>query len=914
MSRRARTLATVAAAALLLALPGGAQAHFTADGSGGANATVATLPAPTITSATPGSASVRLEWSAVTAPGSGTVTYYVLRDGGVAGAACPSRASPRAVTSCTDTSVSNGRHDYTVVALWRSWSATSATASATVAHGPATQLVFTTAPSGATGGVAFTTQPVVTARDANGVTVTDYAGDVRLTIQSGGAAGAVLSGCGTALANGVTRFSGCTIDRSSGSAYTLRASDGTLSATSSITVNTGAAAQLVFTAQPSSATAGSEFSTRPVVRAADAGGNLIGSSYTGTVTLSIAPGTGTAGAVLSQCDASRSSGITTFDNCEINRSGSGYRLRASDGTLTGDSPAFNVVAGSVSQLIFTTQPGGSPTGGSAFPTQPVVVAADSLGNTVTSYGDTVRLSIRSGTGTSGAVLSGCAGTLRSGVTTFIGCTIDRSGTGYQLRATDGDETEDSASFTVNAGPLARLAFSAQPTGAAAGAAFTTQPAVVGQDAIGNTVTTYAGSVTLSIVPGTGVEGAVLRSCVAGSPSSGVIRFSDCRIDEVGSGYRLRASDGTHTVDSSSFTVNGGAVARLDFTTQPGGTATGGTAFTTQPVVTAYDSFGNVANLYSGTVTLSILSGTGTAGASLTQCSRTLLNGVSSFRTCEINRVGERYRLRASDGTRSATSDEFDVTAGPAVSLDVTPASTTQVAGSTNALTISLLDAGDNVATGYTGTREIVFGGANRSPSGASPTVTDSSGTAIAFGSDTTIAFTAGVASVSGGANGAMVLRQVDNDVDLNIDDGPLDNDGDEPSINVTVGTAARLAWTAVNAGTVSSPCFFTCTKSSASDGGTFQARVLLTDSEGNTISGIGSGRRVTVATVGSGGSFTSPTSGSSVSLTFASSGAAITTSSFTFRFSSGSWTTNAFRADSVAPDAFAAATATINNN
>jgi trimeric autotransporter adhesin len=910
VSPRARTLVAVAAAALLLALPSGAHAHFTASGSTRATATIATLPAPTITSATPGSANVRLEWSEVTAPDGSSVTYYVTRDDGAPSGDCPSVALPRGGTSCTDTSVSNGRHDYTVTAVWRSWRSSSATASATVTHGPATQLVFTTQPGdGATGGLAFPRQPVVTALDASGITVSDYAGTVRLTIQSGGAAGAVLSGCIASLANGVTRFSGCEIDRSSGSNYVLRASDGTLGVNSlGFSVRTGLFAQFRFSTHPGNGTGGSEFSPQPDLTATDAGGNTV-TSYSGTPRLSIVPGTGTPGAVLSQCDIDdNDNGVIEFDNCEIDRAGTGYRLLATDGAATGESNAFNVTVGSLADIRFTTQPGGGATGGLVFPTQPVVTAVDAGGNTVTSYTGTPVLTIASGP--SGADLEGCVGTRVSGVVTFSGCTLDRNGT-YELRADDGPRDDESASFSVDIGPLVKLGFTAQPTSATAGTTLSPAPRVTGTDAGGNPVAGYSGTIAITVER----DASALTGCTS-SVSSGTTTFSNCRITTAASGYVLHASDGTLVGDSAPFTVNAGSATSIRFTTQPGGGATGGLAFPTQPVVTAYDAFGNVATGYASTVSLTIVSGTGTAGASLTNCSRTLTAGVSSFRNCEINRVGEDYVLRASDGTRTANSDAFDVTAGPAAALQLAAATTSPVAGADNGLTMTALDAGGNVATSYAGSRRLTFGGAGRSPSGASPTVTDSSGAAIAFGAVTSIDFAAGVARASSGANGVLVLRDADQDVDVTVDDdGSLD---DELRFDVATGAAGRLAWTAVNSsnGTLTSPCFFTCTKSRASDGATFQARVVLTDSEGNTISSVGSNRRVTVSTptsgAGSGGRFSGGVL--SVTLTFASSGSAITTSSFTFTNASGSWTQNTVTAASVAPDAFTPATLTVNND
>jgi hypothetical protein len=143
------------------------------------------------------------------------------------------------------------------------------------------------------------------------------------------------------------------------------------------------------------------------------------------------------------------------------------------------------------------------TGGTAFTTQPVVTALDAGGNTATSYAGSVTLSIVSGTGTAGATLSGCVGTLRGGVTTFAGCKIDKIGTAYVLRATDRTFTADSAAFDVTPGAAASLVFTTQPGGATANNAFTTQPVVTAFDLGGNVATGYTGTVGLTLVAGTG---------------------------------------------------------------------------------------------------------------------------------------------------------------------------------------------------------------------------------------------------------------------------------------------------------------------------------------------------------------------------------------------------------------------------
>jgi len=543
---RTAAIAAAVCAIALVAAVGDANAYYTAAGRTSASASVTTLPAATVTATNTGAGAVALRWSAVTAPGSGTVTYWVARDGGAASAACPSAAAPASATSCTDTGVAAGAHTYVVTAVWRTWTKAGAGARVAVAYGVATQIAFTTQPAGATGGSAFSTQPVVAAQDANGNTVQDYTGAVALSIASGGTAGATLSGCVGTLSGGVTTFRGCAIDKA-GNAYKLQASDRTLSVnSSSFNVTVGAAAQLTFTTQPSGAVSNAAFSTQPSVTAQDAGGNTV-TSYAGTVALSIL--SGPAGATLSGCTGTLSRGVTSFSGCKLDKAGS-YVLRARDATLSADSASFDVAAGAAARLVFSTQPAGAA-GGSAFTTQPVVTAQDAAGNTAASYSGTVTLSIASG-GTAGAALSGCTSTLRAGVTSFSGCKIDRVGTGYVLAARDGTLSATSAAFNVTAGAAARLLFTTQPAGAVANAAFTTQPVVTAFDAGGNVATGYAGTLTPTIVAGTG--GGTISACQT-SLSAGVTTFSRCKINKSGTGYVMRVGDGTLFVDSNPFNVS-----------------------------------------------------------------------------------------------------------------------------------------------------------------------------------------------------------------------------------------------------------------------------------------------------------------------------------------------------------------------
>jgi hypothetical protein len=138
---RLRALAP-ALALVLVATAAVVSAFWTGSGQASNSATVATLEAPTISSATTGAETVALSWSAVTPPSEGTVEYYVTRDGSTASAGCPSSSSRSTATSCTDTNVPVGAHKYKVTAVWRSWTSTGVEQTVTVAYGPATHLVL----------------------------------------------------------------------------------------------------------------------------------------------------------------------------------------------------------------------------------------------------------------------------------------------------------------------------------------------------------------------------------------------------------------------------------------------------------------------------------------------------------------------------------------------------------------------------------------------------------------------------------------------------------------------------------------------------------------------------------------------------------------------------------------------------
>ncbi|HEX7243942.1 MAG TPA: hypothetical protein VF245_00065 [Solirubrobacterales bacterium] len=237
-------------------------------------------------------------------------------------------------------------------------------------------------------------------------------------------------------------------------------------------------------------------------------------------------------------------------------------------------------------------------------------------------------------------------------------------------------------------------------------------------------------------------------------------------------------------------------------------------------------------------------------------------------------------VTVSDGSISNGSGlAVSVSPGAAASLTLEAQTTTPIAGETDNLTITAKDSLGNVSSSYTGTHSLTFGPSADSPSGAHATVASFAGGGNQLGTPTNISFTNGVAAASGGKNGAMTLVKAGS-TSVTVTDGSISNGSGLP-ITVSIGAPARIAWThaTVSKGTLSSPCFFTCTGAELSSTGTFKANVSVTDGSGNTVSGLGSGHTVSVTSAS--GTITGGT------LTIAASGAAESTTQFTYASSKG---------------------------
>lgn len=322
-----------------------------------------------------------------------------------------------------------------------------------------------------------------------------------------------------------------------------------------------------FTVDPGGGAPGAAWSQQPQV-AIRTGNNTV-ESATGSITLAITSGTGTAGAVLT-CAATTVTlvnGVASFAGCRIDLAGSGYRLRAtwSQGG-SDDSASFDITGGGLgTKLGFTSQPARGTPGGN-FAIQPTVAVQNAGGATVTNVAPTT-VTLALGANPGGSVLTCTGGLTRAtvnGVAAFSGCRLDKVGVGYTIVATaTGLTSATSALFDV----ADRLAFTTQPAGAAGGIPFTTQPVVAVRAGAGATATHDGATVvTLSIKAGTGASGAIL-TCTGGlsrTVVAGIASFAGCAIDKASptspaNPYILiAAASGLTSATSTAFNVVGGA--------------------------------------------------------------------------------------------------------------------------------------------------------------------------------------------------------------------------------------------------------------------------------------------------------------------------------------------------------------------
>jgi len=400
--------------------------------------------------------------------------------------------------------------------------------------------------------------------------------------------------------------------------------------------------------------------------------------------------------------------IATFNNLSIDRSAVNYRITAEVTSgpfagITGESQEFDITPGPADHLAFAVEP--TTTDATVTITPAVAVAVqDVLDNTVVGFVGNVSVGFGTDPTAGAAILAGTTTqVVTQGLATFPDLSIDVAATGYTLEATtSGLTAATSAAFEITAGTASHLLFTQQPTDATAGVTIAPAVQVMALDGMGNTLTGFNGDVTVTITAGTAPPGTMLFGTTTVAAVNGVATFSDLSMQRQGTQRLSATAAGFSGATSSTFTINAGAAAVLDFRSHPANTEAGQTipAFT----VRAKDVFGNVADTFTGdiSVAISVNPGEGTLSGTTTVAA---VAGAATFTGLSIDKSGSGYRLETTSvGLAPDVSNSFIITPGPADHFLFTVAPSDAAAGVnlSPAVQVTAFDALDNIATGFTG--------------------------------------------------------------------------------------------------------------------------------------------------------------------------------------------------------------------
>ncbi|WP_276364558.1 gliding motility-associated C-terminal domain-containing protein [Daejeonella sp. H1SJ63] len=682
--------------------------------------------------------------------------------------------------------------------------------------------------------VDFTGTNTLTALDFYGNTVTNfYAPDNNIVVTTS-LTGSVISLNGTNTIKSPDSFVNGVSDRTArGMKYTGLTGTGTFTFTpqnggnavtsANVTINPGTATKLIITGSSSQISGASQNIT---ITAKDISGNTA-TSYTGDKTL-IFSGASSIGdyqpAVKDKNGnwvAFTASTTLTFNNgvASVVSGNNGvmnlYKaetatIAVTDGTIStegSDRLTVTVSAGAAAKLAINTQPVGGSSG-NVLSTQPVIGVLDTQGNPVSSTAS-ITVAIKSGLG--GTLGGTNTVSASAGIATFTDLSLTGLvETNYTLEFTaTGLTAVTSANVLVTAGAISRLVLTGSSSQTAGiGQSLT----ITARDAAGNRVSSYTGDKNLTF-SGAGTSPDPVTTATVTDKSGTPVNFGSAAVITFTSGvatvtagnngvmklYKaesatISVSDGTYSTSGSdrlSVTVNASSVTKLGIATQPIG-GSSGALLTTQPVIELRDAYGNIV---SGTSSVTVAIKTGAGGTLGGTTTVVAVAGTATFTNLTLaGTIATNYTLEfTSSGLTAVTSSNLTVTPGLASKLVIT-GNTSQTAGSGLSLTITAKDAQGNTATGYTGDKSITFSGANSSSSPVTaPTVSDKNGTAVNFGTATTITFSSGVASVSGSNNGVMKLYKVESATIAATDGGISAANSDRLSVTVSVASPAQLA-------------------------------------------------------------------------------------------------------------------------
>ncbi len=268
----------------------------------------------------------------------------------------------------------------------------------------------------------------------------------------------------------------------------------------------------------------------------------------------------------------------------------------------------------------------------------------------------------------------------------------------QVKDAISDSAGKAFSLTVNPGPLHHFAISAVSTPQTAGTPFGI--VITAQDAYNNTVTGFAGTVTLTTTAGS------ISPSTSGSFTAGV-RNENVTVTQTGTARTVSVDDGSgHTGTSNTFDVDPGALHH--FAIGPVSTATAGTPFSIS--LTAQDLNNNTVTGFTGTVNL-----TTNAGVISPTVSSAFVGGLLN-QSVTVTLAGTGKTIGVDDGSgHTGTSNTFAVDPGALHHFAIATISSPQFQGIPFNISITAQDLYNNTVIAFASTVSLTISAGSMTP-------------------------------------------------------------------------------------------------------------------------------------------------------------------------------------------------------
>lgn len=372
--------------------------------------------------------------------------------------------------------------------------------------------------------------------------------------------------------------------------------------------------------------------------------------------------------------------------------------------------------------------------------------------------------------------------IRKPIVTVNGATIALLASALVLDGKDviPSDNTDTRTFSVSTINPTKLNIVTQPGSSYMAGSSISDVVVQIQDVGNNLDTGNTSNVTIAISnnPSTGTLSGVFTVAAV----AGVATFSGLNLDKVGNGYTLNVTSAGLTNDvTSGIDIVVGPATQLAVTTQPTTTAAGDAI--PDIVVQVQDIFGNLSTSSTNNIAI-VIQNNPSGGTMSGSAIVTAVGGLATFTGLTIDNAGLGYSLSAfTGGLLDATSNNFDITAGPATQLAISnePSATGITAGATlPVITVELQDTNGNINTGETSNVTISIA---TNPGGG------------ALSGTLTVAAVAGIATFNN------LSLDISGGYTLSITSGGLTNDTTS-AINIVGGAATQIEITTQPVNTV----------------------------------------------------------------------------------------------------------------